>query len=497
MDQSPPAPAPPRQTQTQTQTFSLELEPELLTLLAERDREQRQRANSLPSRPRKGTFSANANAPSNRPAKRRSSLDPSAPEFTPSSLSLALSLTRSISPPTLSPSISNSTLSLSPPDSPTDPRIPFPLPPFADPLASEHKIFRRQPYDAFLLLDVEATCDEGVGFDYPNEIIEWPVVLMRWNEMDTSGRMASLTPFAEFRSFVRPTWATQLTPFCTSLTGITQSHINNAPTFPEVLAQFREFLVLHGLLDPETDEQLVRYTFVTDGPWDLRDFLVKQCWLSDIPVPAWVGQEVVDVRQLVRVALRTFDETDPDTEPEPEPEPEPAQPEGEPERERERGTKHTGLSLPCQLHNLSLPPFQGRQHSGIDDARNVARVLQELARRGWVVERNSSLMLGEWGLGWDWMGPTRGSVVRGEKWKGWAPGREDWEQGEPVDSTANPDPVDVSDDNLLLLDSHSPQDLLQDRQENQRQRLRMLLSPIPESAPPTPFAPSPELVETL
>lgn len=29
----------------------------------------------------------------------------------------------------------------------------------------------RQPYDAFLVLDVEATCMEGAGFDYPNEII--------------------------------------------------------------------------------------------------------------------------------------------------------------------------------------------------------------------------------------------------------------------------------------------------------------------------------------
>jgi len=28
-----------------------------------------------------------------------------------------------------------------------------------------------QPYDAFLVLDVEATCFRGTGFDYPNEII--------------------------------------------------------------------------------------------------------------------------------------------------------------------------------------------------------------------------------------------------------------------------------------------------------------------------------------
>ena len=31
----------------------------------------------------------------------------------------------------------------------------------------------KQPYDAFLVVDVEATCCSGVGFDYPNEIIVW------------------------------------------------------------------------------------------------------------------------------------------------------------------------------------------------------------------------------------------------------------------------------------------------------------------------------------
>ena len=31
--------------------------------------------------------------------------------------------------------------------------------------------YPKQPYDAFLVLDVEGTCVEGSGFDYPNEII--------------------------------------------------------------------------------------------------------------------------------------------------------------------------------------------------------------------------------------------------------------------------------------------------------------------------------------
>ncbi|KAG8916573.1 hypothetical protein FRC00_014672, partial [Tulasnella sp. 408] len=80
-----------------------------------------------------------------------------------------------------------------------------------------------QPYDAFLVLDVEATCEAGSRFDHPNEIIEWPVILMRWEDKDeTTGTGSKLVIVDEFTSFVRPTWRPQLSEFCTSLTGITQ-----------------------------------------------------------------------------------------------------------------------------------------------------------------------------------------------------------------------------------------------------------------------------------
>ncbi|KZT54592.1 hypothetical protein CALCODRAFT_438384, partial [Calocera cornea HHB12733] len=278
--------------------------------------------------------------------------------------------------------MSTSTLSLTPPDSPAVDHhrgLTFPLPPLADPSKdSEGKLFRRQPFDAFLVLDVEATCEEGGGFDWPNEIIEWPVVLMKWSEMDSSGRMSALAPVAEFRSFVRPTWAPQLSPFCTSLTGITQSQVDPAPSFPEVLEHFRLFLVDHGLLDSGTGEPRVAYTFATDGPWDLRDFLVKQCWLSGIPLPPWVGPAVLDVRKLLRRCLGCDSAK--------------REREREAERDSDGAGKHSpGLSIPCQLRKLRLDPFEGRQHCGIDDTRNIARVLAELARRGCTLEQNTAL----------------------------------------------------------------------------------------------------------
>ncbi|KAG1443031.1 hypothetical protein G6F56_010823 [Rhizopus delemar] len=41
-----------------------------------------------------------------------------------------------------------------------------------------------QPYDYYLFFDVEATCIENGGFNYANEIIEFPVVLVDGKTFD-------------------------------------------------------------------------------------------------------------------------------------------------------------------------------------------------------------------------------------------------------------------------------------------------------------------------
>jgi 3'-5' exoribonuclease 1 len=47
---------------------------------------------------------------------------------------------------------------------------------------------------------------------------------MRWKDKSTDGssQASQLEVVDEFRSFVKPTWAPELTPFCMNLTGITQ-----------------------------------------------------------------------------------------------------------------------------------------------------------------------------------------------------------------------------------------------------------------------------------
>jgi len=242
-----------------------------------------------------------------------------------------------------------------------------------------------QPYDVFLVLDVEATCLQGTGFHWPNEIIEWPVCLLKWADRGPNGTVGSLQKVAEFRSFVKPTWRPELSSFCVSLTGITQEQVDGAPLFPEVASQFSAFLVHHGLIHPVTDEHLVRFCWCTDGPFDIRDFVVKQCFISNIPMPSWIRGDVLDVRKVVS-ALSRFSKAYSSK---------PALP------------RRLSPNIESQLRFLGLGPFEGRKHSGIDDSRNIARIVIELARRGIRLVPNTPIQPGR---RWPWMG-TSGQVL--------------------------------------------------------------------------------------
>lgn len=64
-----------------------------------------------------------------------------------------------------------------------------------------------------------------------------------------------------------------------------QEQVDNAPQFPQVAENFSHFLAKNGLIHPDTGERLVRFCWCTDGPFDVRDFVVKQCFISKVSVP--------------------------------------------------------------------------------------------------------------------------------------------------------------------------------------------------------------------
>lgn len=193
------------------------------------------------------------------------------------------------------------------------------------------------PFDFYAVIDFECTCERGVRA-FKHEIIEFPVVFLNARTLEVE---------MEFRRYVKPTEKPELSTFCKELTGIEQASIESADTLDNVLLEFEQFLRNHGLLSAKGDTSGAARSFaiVTDGPWDVLAFLRKECQRKNISIlPYW--NQFVDVRHWFAAGF---------------------------------GVRRCGVSKMLELCGLK---FQGREHSGIDDARNIARITAEMIRAG-------------------------------------------------------------------------------------------------------------------
>jgi len=194
----------------------------------------------------------------------------------------------------------------------------------------------KQNFDYFLVLDFEATCDSPTNID-PQEIIEFPVLKVNGETFKTE---------STFHSYVKPEIYPELSSFCSELTGIIQGMIDNQPVFKTVFQNFLDWMRKENL----TSE--VKIAFVTCGDMDLDYLLPLQCRISGIEVPdymhCWINIK------------RSFCEIRPYTWPD---------------------------NLSKMLEHCELEP-EGELHSGLDDSKNIARVLEDLAKRGLVFDFN-------------------------------------------------------------------------------------------------------------
>ncbi|CAG8448688.1 2163_t:CDS:2 [Diversispora eburnea] len=197
-----------------------------------------------------------------------------------------------------------------------------------------------QPFQYYLCFDVEATCEAGTGFDFKHEIIEFPMLLI-----DSS----TFEIVDVFHSYVKPSVNPILSDFCIKLTGIPQTTINTSPSFPEMLCKFQEFLHSHQLFYKNS------CAFMTDGPWDIRDFIRKQCFISKISRPSYFTLPWVDVRQLFASFYRI-----------------------------------EKLNISGMLAKYGLK-FEGREHSGIDDAKNLSIIAKRMWEDGVIFKTNRNL----------------------------------------------------------------------------------------------------------
>eukprot|EP00128_Syssomonas_multiformis_P016288 Colp12_sorted_trinity150504_noHs@32274 len=143
-------------------------------------------------------------------------------------------------------------------------------------------------FDHLLILDFEATCEKDVRIS-PQEIIEWPTLLMNTKTYEIE---------STFHFYVRPVANRKLSSFCTELTGITQEIVDGGHTLTDVLASHNQWLRTHGLIN-EQGNKVGNWTYLTCGDWDLKTCLPNNAEYLNIKVPK-------HLRSWVNVKVRTY-----------------------------------------------------------------------------------------------------------------------------------------------------------------------------------------------
>lgn len=178
-----------------------------------------------------------------------------------------------------------------------------------------------RPQKTFIITDIEATCDDQANlkstFDRAlSEPIEIGAVAVNEN----------YEILGEFQTFIKPiNYNTELTPFCMNLTKIRQSDVDNAPLYKEAYQSFEDWFLQHQ--NPE---------FCSWGRYDFYE-LKKFCGRNGQKFHFWSG---VNLKNLFA--------------------------------KKQKIGREIGLGRALKKSGLD---FIGTPHRGIDDAKNIARLL--------------------------------------------------------------------------------------------------------------------------
>ncbi|XP_041126808.1 ERI1 exoribonuclease 3-like [Polyodon spathula] len=142
-----------------------------------------------------------------------------------------------------------------------------------------------------------------------------------------------------FQTYMEPVYNPQLTPFCTQLIGIIQSMVEGQPTLQQALQMVAEWMDYEDLPNPD-----VSSVFVICGDWDLKTMLPGQCQHLGLQAPDYFKQWI-NLKKMYSFVIGSWPKS----------------------------------GLPAIQEGLSWRQ-EGRLHSGIDDCRNVANIMKEMAR---------------------------------------------------------------------------------------------------------------------
>uniref|UniRef100_A0A8C5X8F7 ERI1 exoribonuclease 2 n=1 Tax=Malurus cyaneus samueli TaxID=2593467 RepID=A0A8C5X8F7_9PASS len=210
-----------------------------------------------------------------------------------------------------------------------------------------------QSFAFLIVLDFEATCWREPGRRGP-EIIEFPAVLLN----TSTGVIES-----EFHMYVQPQEHPILSEFCTELTGITQNQVDEGVPLNICLSQFLKWIQkiqkekkIIFITDSQSNStsEAKACAFVTWTDWDLGVCLHYECRRKQLRKPdilnSWID---------LKATYRAFYNRKP-------------------------------KSLNGALQDLGIA-FEGREHSGLDDSRNTARLAWRLICDGCMLKVTKSL----------------------------------------------------------------------------------------------------------
>eukprot|EP00581_Thalassiosira_minuscula_P009952 CAMPEP_0183708932 /NCGR_PEP_ID=MMETSP0737-20130205/5088_1 /TAXON_ID=385413 /ORGANISM="Thalassiosira miniscula, Strain CCMP1093" /LENGTH=256 /DNA_ID=CAMNT_0025936895 /DNA_START=213 /DNA_END=984 /DNA_ORIENTATION=- len=145
-------------------------------------------------------------------------------------------------------------------------------------------------FDYLCILDFEATCNDTKPAPKPQEIIEFPTLLLN---------VRTGVIEREFHYYIKPDVHPTLTEFCTELTGITQDTVNGGISLREALDLHQRWIddniANRDNLNAEGDEtketttttaHRPTFTYITCGDWDLKTCLPNQLAYHNEPTPS-------------------------------------------------------------------------------------------------------------------------------------------------------------------------------------------------------------------
>ncbi|KAL6602698.1 hypothetical protein ACP70R_043059 [Stipagrostis hirtigluma subsp. patula] len=192
-----------------------------------------------------------------------------------------------------------------------------------------------QKLDYFLVLDLEGKV----------EILEFPVLMIDAQSMEF---------IDSFHRFVRPTAMSEqrIGEYIEGKYGkfgVDRVWHDTAIPFVEVLQEFEDWIGSHNLWKKDQGGPLNSAAFVTCGNWDLKTKVPEQCRVSKLKLPTYFMEWI----NLKDIYLNFYNR------------------------------RATGMMT--MMRELQMP-IVGSHHLGIDDSKNIARVVQRMLSDGAVLQ---------------------------------------------------------------------------------------------------------------